>query len=173
MNDKEKKVPAFTDSTGHEWHVEITLADVKRVSKTLGINLATDALEGNESGESPFLMTLATDIIALVDMLYVLIKPQCDELGLDDEQFAQRLTPESLPDLYGAFFNSLQIFFAGLKKEAVVAAIQKTIDTVREGDKQIAKHVLRVDPKKLISGALSTSGQALRELSRGRSAGTS
>lgn len=161
-------IPTFADSEGVRWSIDISVDDMKRVQRELSINLAMGVLEKDASGQSPLLVQLATDVILLVDVLYVLCKPRCDELGLSSEAFGRRMKPDNLGSLYGAFFGALVRFFQGLNRASAVATIQKTIEALAAGDEMIATEVRKVDVSALISGALSTNGQGFAVSSPGR-----
>jgi hypothetical protein len=94
----------FKDSAGTEWTVNVTVATVKRVKDLCGVNLM-DVVGGE------LLKELASDPVKLVDTLYVICKPQATERSVTDEQFAERLSGDSLADATEAFLQGLADFF--------------------------------------------------------------
>ncbi len=59
---------------------------------------------------------LAGDPIQFVDILYAVIKPQLDELGIDDVAFGESLDGESVERATEALLEGLVDFFPGARK---------------------------------------------------------
>jgi hypothetical protein len=110
----------FIDTNGAAWQISLTIDAIKRVKCVLGIDLASP-----QEGTPPTIARLDSDIIFLCDVLYVLLKPQCDAAGIDDVGFAQRLGGETITAAHDALFTELTDFFRQCRREDVVKLIQK------------------------------------------------
>ncbi|MEX2188443.1 MAG: hypothetical protein WD875_16665, partial [Pirellulales bacterium] len=93
----------FKDTNGREWLVTLNVAQVKRVRERLRINLA-DLQEGD-------LLSRLADPVTLVDVLFVLVQPQADEINVSDEQFAAGLGGDTLTAASTALLEALCDFF--------------------------------------------------------------
>lgn len=96
----------FRDGNGREWHINVTVADVKRVKEQTGL-LLTCLVEDKLMP----LATLVSDPVKLVDTVWVLIEPQAKAAGLTDEQFGQSLSGDSVDQMANAFMEALTDFF--------------------------------------------------------------
>lgn len=120
-------MPAFTDKSKVKWDLTITGATIKRVKGLLGVDLGA-LLDGDPSTKkdgSIVLTRMATDIIYLVDLLYAILQPQCEERNLSDEQFAAVLEGPVLFGAYEQLTAGLTEFYKGLGRDEIVAAIAK------------------------------------------------
>ena len=95
---------SFKDKNGLEWNVEVNMATVKRVKNATGINIAD--LDNVE-----FMQKLKDDLIFLIDLLYLVCKPQADERGINDEAFAGLIFGDVLEQAVSAFLESYVDFF--------------------------------------------------------------
>jgi hypothetical protein len=125
----------FNDSAGRTWTLAMTIDSVKRVRDLLKINLLEP-----ESGEPPLLTQIATDEILLCDVIYCLIKPQADQLGISDEQFGQALGGDAILNAQNAFYDELIDFF--LKRGRTDRAT-----ALRKQQKMIALAIERINLK--------------------------
>lgn len=95
---------SFTDTKGRTWDLTLTIGTIKRVKNTLGIDIL--AIEDGQ-----FLVDLSRDVWKLVDMVYVIIKPQADAQGVSDEDFGEALGGEALANASDAFLLAVENFF--------------------------------------------------------------
>ena len=112
----------FTDNAGKTWSVCMTIDSVKRVRDLLGVNLVEP-----EAGEPPLLTRLGTDEILLCDVVFCLIKPQADTLGVTDEDFGRALGGDAILAAQTALYEELIDFFLkrGRPDRANAVAAQK------------------------------------------------
>jgi len=96
----------FKDASGREWRLAITIGAIKRVRTLLGIDL----LALHEGDPSPY-SRLHLDPMTLVDVVYVLVKPQADADSVSDEQFGEAMTGEAVLAAYTGFMEELIDFF--------------------------------------------------------------
>ena len=97
---------AFKDTEGRTWQVAITVADVKRVRSLLDIDLYKLLDDGFKG-----LGELVADPVALVDLVYVLCRPEADRRGVSDEDFGRAMAGDCIEDAVDAFLGALTDFF--------------------------------------------------------------
>jgi len=95
----------FADNAGRTWTLSLSFGAVKRVRGLLDVNL----LE-LDKGEPPLLTRLGTDPILLVDVIFAVIKPQADGLGVTDEQWAESMGGEAMLAAQKAFYEEVADF---------------------------------------------------------------
>ena len=109
----------FTDSQGRTWSVVINVSAIKRVRELLGVDLLDVA-----NGE--LLSRLADDPCVLVDVLFVLCKPEADAKGVTDEDFGRGMVGVVLDEASAALMKELLDFFpSALRARALVKMIRK------------------------------------------------
>lgn len=113
----------FQDTAGREWTVEITVQDVKRVRALAGVDLLGVAEE-----DGRLLASLATDPVALCDVLYALVKPEADRLGVSDEDFGRGLAGDAIEHATGALMEALIGFFPNPRDRKIM---QTALEKVR------------------------------------------
>lgn len=110
----------FKDSTGETWELAITGATIKRVWDLLHVDLGK-LLDGNP----PLLTRLDTEIVLLVDVIYVCLKLVADRRNVSDLDFAGRLSGEALRHAHDALMEELVDFFRQLGRTDLAQAGQE------------------------------------------------
>ena len=109
----------FTDSQGRTWNVTINVSAIKRVRDILGVDLL-DVANGD------LLSRLADDPCVLVDVLYVLCKPEADAKGVTDEDFGRGMVGGALDEASSALMKELLDFFpSALRARALAKMVRK------------------------------------------------
>ncbi len=85
----ETTVASFTDRRDREWTIVLDVAICRDVKAQLGVDLANWS-DGKASAK------LWSDDGALVDVLWLLLKEQATELGVDEREFAKSLNGDVL-----------------------------------------------------------------------------
>lgn len=116
----------FKDATGQQWSVVINGATIKRAQDLLRIDLG-DPL----AGDPPVLTRIDTDIVFMVDLIYVVCKPEADLREISDVQFAERLEGDALHAAHDAVLEELADFFQKLRRSHLAGAIEKQQEVVR------------------------------------------
>lgn len=111
---------SFKDRHGREWHFEITPFSMKRVRELTAVNLGT-LFNDNMTP----LANLVSDPIMFVDVLYVLCKPECDKLGVTDEQFGGAMVGDYLEAAVDAFMQGLVDFFPKRQSNLLSTLLEK------------------------------------------------
>jgi hypothetical protein len=112
-------VKQFADSAGRAWTISLTIDAVKRVRGLLGAEV--DLLK-IEAGNPP-LLTRLTDIEFLCNLIFALIKPQAEKLGVTDEQFGAAMDGDCLKNAQDALYGELVDFFQKLGRRDLVKAV--------------------------------------------------
>jgi hypothetical protein len=154
-------VKTFKDTEGIEWSFSITVAAIKRVKGLLGVDLY-GLVEGGFERFGKFI----SSPVELIDVVYVLCKPQADARNITDEQFGERMAGDAILQARDAFVGEYIDFFpdpgtrAGLK-----AAMKKTREVAERLMRRGQAVIEAIDPEreanKLI--ASSTNGQGSSE----------
>lgn len=108
----------FTDDAGHEWTIRINVAQVKRLRAALGVDL----LSLHEDGCKGF-TALMSDLVLLVDVLYVLCRDEATQRCVSDEDFGAGLAGESLEQATVAFLAELTDFFPDARARAALKTV--------------------------------------------------
>ena len=127
----------FSDNAGRTWTIDLTIGAAKRVRDLLRIDLLAPLVvkrrkrpDGSVRKTLPLVTRLQLDVVALIDVIYVLIKPQADAQGVTDEQFGQALGGEAACAAHEAFMGEWRGFFHQLRREAEAKAIDAQLRLV-------------------------------------------
>jgi hypothetical protein len=99
-------MPKFVDREQRSWEISINVASMKRVKDATGVNLGLLLTDNMKP-----LADLMQDPIALVDVMYVLCKPDADKRSVSDVEFGESLAGESFEHACDAFMEALIDFF--------------------------------------------------------------
>lgn len=98
--------PAFADTTGRTWVIELNVSTVKRVEALTGVNVPRLTADHCRP-----LAELLGDVIKLADVLFALVKGEADRLGVTDEEFGRSLSGEVLERAADSLVRALCDFF--------------------------------------------------------------
>lgn len=146
---------SFKDMQGREWQVNINIGLVKKL-QAASINI----LE-MDKGEPPLMQRLATDIVLIVDMLYVLCQAEAEKRSVNPEQFAEALGLDSIQPAREALMQALSDFFRCLKRNDVVKILKKQDELLEQAIVKAGEEIDNLDLE--APGKQSTSSQALQE----------
>ena len=131
----------FSDNAGRTWTLSLTYGSAKRVKGLLGDDVDLLAIE---QGKPPLLTRLATDVMLLCDVIFALLKPQAEEQGVLDEQWAEAMGGEAIMAAQDALYKEIISFFQGRARADIVAAARKQktmIDlAVKAGEERIESY---------------------------------
>jgi len=139
----------FIDTSGRTWQLAMTIGSVKRVKNLLGVNLLDPLgakprkVRGVARKGRPLVTRLQLDPALLIDVIFALVKPQADHLGVTDEDFGEALGGEAAYGAYEAFMGEWQAFFRGLRRETEAKAIGANLKLVTAEDTKNAAMVDR------------------------------
>lgn len=115
MSDFDPAKRQFKDSNGNVWNLTLTVAALKRCHDLAGIDVAAK-VEGGLFDE------LADDPILLCNVMAAIVRPQMEERGLTDEDFAAGLGGDAIYEATQALIEALVYFFRS-RHGGVVAKI--------------------------------------------------
>jgi hypothetical protein len=146
----------FTDATGRNWTITINVAALKKVKALTGVNLL-ELLDNNLEG----LSALLSDVVKLVDILYVLCKDQADALGISDEDFGRALGGDSLEQAVDAFLEEFVDFFPNRRaREALRKMLSKGKAITEKAMQQALEKIEQVNIENEVMKLVNSSGTA-------------
>lgn len=110
---------SFNDNTGRPWMIVVNVATIKRVRAICEVDL-NSIVELDDKGKpsTDLLQKLSTDPVLLVDVLYAVCKPECDQKGVTDEQFGAAMVGDSIEYATSALLEEIINFFPEAKRRA-------------------------------------------------------
>lgn len=121
----------FTDNSGDDWLVDVTVFHADRVKRDAGVNLC-DALVGvgqdGALGDQNLITRLDTDPSLLVSVLYAVCEDQVRERALSPEDFARRFAGDVLNLAFAALVEALLAFFRKPNQRAALTAQIKVME---------------------------------------------
>ncbi len=110
-------MPRFADSTGRTWNLDLTVGDIKRIRRRMGIDLM-----GLLDGEPRLVDRIRDDLELAINLVFAAIEPQAEAAGVTDEQFGHALTGEAASAALAALWGAVADFFRFLRPAATAAA---------------------------------------------------
>ena len=92
----------------------------------------------------PLVTRLQLDVVLLVDVIFALVKPEADQKGVTDEEFASALGGDAAYQAFEAFMAEWRDFFQRLRRETEAKAIEANMTMVAAEDKRNVAMVDRV-----------------------------
>ena len=123
---------AFTDTQGRAWPIVVNVSAVKRVRDLLDVDLMDVA-----GGE--LLSRLADDPCLLVDVLYVLCRPEADTKGVSDEDFGKGMVGGVLDEAASALMKELLDFFPSAQRARALGKLVKVMEAQDAAMQEAAK----------------------------------
>jgi len=149
----------FNDNAGRTWTLAVNVDAIKRVDGLIqGVNLANLT-----HGDPPLLTRLETDIVLLCDVIFALVKPQADQLGVSDEEFGKAMGGDAIIAAHDALWEELNGFFRQLRRTDTARAIEKQATLVKATVAAIEQQVETLDVEEVIAKALGSSVGNSRE----------
>jgi hypothetical protein len=133
---------AFVDSASRTWSVSMTIDSVKRVRDLLSVNLVEP-----EAGDPPLLTRLGTDEILLCDVVYCLIKPQADQLGISDVDFGRALGGDAILAAQTALYEELADFFQKRGRSDRAKAVTAQKEMIELAIERVTMKLAEMNPK--------------------------
>jgi hypothetical protein len=109
---------SFTDNMGRAWTLVVNVATVKRVRALCGVDLNSVIEVEDGKPSAKLLERLSSDPVLLVDVLYAVCKPECDSLGVSDEDFGSAMAGDSVDAATQALLDEVIDFFPEAKRRA-------------------------------------------------------
>ncbi len=151
----------FLDNQGRSWSIRVDVNAIRRVREQLGVDL------NSILSDNSVMIELAGDVCKLVDVIYVLVKPQCDMKQVDAEAFGASLVGDAIDAATEALLDAIVDFFPQSRRKALTAALtasrkgqakamEKLDQAIEQGmmDRQMDKFLKELD--KALETALSS-----------------
>ena len=118
---------SFTDNLGRTWSLVVNVAAIKRVRALCGVDLnAIVEIDKDQNPTAELLERLSTDPVLLVDVLFAVCKPECDQKGVTDEDFGAAMAGDAIEQATGALLDEIVDFFPTAKRMAMQKILTAT-----------------------------------------------
>lgn len=109
----------FTDNTGREWAIDLTIGAAKRLKSLLNVDLLNFARFQDTIG------TLTTDRDVFCSALFCLVQAQANAKQIVEDAFWDSMNGDTLDAAIEAFVQELIAFFPLVQRPALVKAWEK------------------------------------------------
>jgi len=148
----------FKDNGGQSWTISINVDAIKRVRSLLDVNLL-DAVDGK------LLEQLVTDPVLLCDVIYCIVKPECDSKNVSDEDFGKTMAGDAIEHAATALLEELVDFFPLGKRRVLQKALGKLKTLEARALEMAEKHLdspeLESEMEKALNGIVDSFGNSL------------
>lgn len=110
-------MPSFSDSEARSWELRVDVDAIRRVRAAHGIDLAT--VLANEAS----IEKLTSDIVLTIDVIFELVRPAANRLGITAEDFGRSLAGDALGNAITAFEEALVEFLPESNRRAIARRI--------------------------------------------------
>ena len=125
----------FKDNAGRTWQIAMNVTAAKRVRSILDVDLLQLGSEAGNPADHLF-TRLHTDPCFLVDVLYVVCKPEADAQGITDEQFGEAMAGDAIDQATKALLEEIVGFSPSPRDRArarrVLAKANTMIDRAQD-----------------------------------------
>lgn len=129
---------SFTDNLGRTWMLVVNVAAIKRVRALCDVDLnAIVEIDKDNNPSTKLLERLSSDPVLLVDVLYAVCKPDCDQKNVSDEDFGAAMAGDAIDHATAALLDEIVDFFPEAKR----LAFKKILSATRRFE-EIAKKKL-------------------------------
>lgn len=118
---------SFTDNLGRAWTLVVNVATIKRVRALCGVDLNSIVEVEDGKPSVKLLERLSSDPVLLVDVLYAVCKPECDQRNVSDEDFGASMAGDAVEQATDALLDEVIDFFPAAKR----AAFQRILSASR------------------------------------------
>lgn len=117
---------SFTDNLGRTWTLVVNVVAIKRVRALCDVDL--NAIIEVEDGKpsARLLEKLSSDPVLLVDVLYAVCKPECDQKNISDEDFGAAMAGDAIEHATSALLDEVIDFFPEAKRLALKKILSAT-----------------------------------------------
>ena len=118
---------SFTDNLGRTWTLVVNVAAIKRVRALCGVDLnAIVEIDKENNPTAELLERLSYDPVLLVDVLYAVCKPECDQKNISDEDFGAAMAGDAIEQATSALLDEVVDFFPTAKRTALRRILNAT-----------------------------------------------
>jgi hypothetical protein len=134
----------FTDCAGRSWVVAINVDAIKRV-RAAGVDLMSII-----EADGKLIGQLTTDPVILVDVIYLVCKPQADSLKVTDEDFGRAMAGDALDGATDALLEELIAFFPKGRRTILTKVLAKVRAAETSATLRAAVQVDAIDVEALL-----------------------
>lgn len=110
---------SFTDNLGRAWTLVVNVAAIKRVRALCDVDLnAIVEIDKDNNPSTKLLERLSSDPVLLVDVLYAVCKPDCDQKNVSDQDFGAAMAGDAIDHATAALLDEIVDFFPEAKRLA-------------------------------------------------------
>lgn len=121
---------SFKDNQGQTWTLSLTLGKVRQLREKLGLDIL------NPQHYLQLLNSL-TDRLAFC---FLLVETQAKEIGVDADEFEERLYGDGISDIAGhAFLEETELFFQKLGQSGMEGLAKKSIASMKAGRARVTE----------------------------------
>lgn len=118
---------SFTDNLGRAWTLVVNVAAIKRVRALCDVDLnAIVEIDKDNNPSTKLLERLSTDPVLLVDVLYAVCKPDCDQKNVSDQDFGAAMAGDAIDHATAALLDEIVDFFPEAKRLAFKKILSAT-----------------------------------------------
>lgn len=145
----------------HEYSIRLDFGAMQRVKDATTIDLLHPE-RSPEDAAMPVIVALADDELAMLAVLYELVRPQADGLKIDKAAFIASCTAEQLALGAAELMGALAGFFEALGRKDRASLVRKTGAILTESIEQVRTGIEAVNVTELVREAIAggTSGSA-------------
>ena len=121
----------FKDTAGREYKIKVTIPKLRWIRDEIDVDL----------GQRQAFIELSNNPIDLVNVLYMLVKEQCDEYKISDVEFGESLDGDTLEKAWEAFGESYLSFCPSHRAEALRAMMAASKKAERLTEEAIDKRL--------------------------------
>ena len=127
---------SFKDNKEREWNISVNVASIKRVRDECELDLLKIV-------EGTLIDKLMTDPVLLVDVLFVLCRPQVKELDITDEDFGEAMAGDAIEHAVIAFLDALVDFCPSPRDREHLGQVVKTTQEVMEKARDLTEQEIK------------------------------
>lgn len=146
---------SFTDKTGQDWAIELTVGTMEEVKDALKIDLF-DPVSEDVQLIADLAPIAPKNIRLFIDMLFVLCEEQCKERSTEEKstaelskQFGMQLGADALKGAYEAFYKEWESFFQSLGRRDMAEAISRMNELIQEGVQEVVDKIKEITLEEL------------------------
>lgn len=118
---------SFTDNLGRAWTLVVNVAAIKRVRALCDVDLnAIVEIDKDNNPSTKLLERLSSDPVLLVDVLYAVCKPDCDQKNVSDQDFGAAMAGDAIDHATAALLDEIVDFFPEAKRLAFKKILSAT-----------------------------------------------
>lgn len=121
------------DNRGNQWEIDVSVAAALRIRSISGIKI----------DKYPDVFIDLEDLEKRVNCLYAVLKPQLDAKNINDENFAQLLTPDILDEATEILVDEILNFFPKATRDLMKLTMEKTKENTKKELEKMKEEIMK------------------------------